>query len=208
MDQALVDYVNNLFAPEDEVLRSIQAEADRQAMPSISLDAHEAQALQFLITAIGARKAVEFGTLAGYSGTWIARALPADGKLYTLEASPKHAAVARSSFERAGVSAKVEIIEGPALESMRTLDARGPFDFIFIDADKESYPQYLAWAVENLRSGGIIAAHNALRHGGVVSLQNDGDRLMDQFNRALAADKRLFSTLFTFGDGMALGIKR
>jgi caffeoyl-CoA O-methyltransferase len=207
MDEALINYVNTLFAPEDEVLLSIQEAGRKNEMPNISLDAHEAQALQFLMKAIGARKVVEFGTLAGYSGTWIARALPADGKLYTLEASPKHAAVARSSFERAGLSDKVEIIEGPAVESMHKLNAQGPFDFVFIDADKESYPQYLAWAIDNLRSGGIVAAHNALRHGGVVSLQNEGDRQMDQFNRALAADERLFSSLFAFGDGMALGIK-
>lgn len=208
MDEALTHYVNSLFAAEDDVLQSIQDEARQQDMPSISLAPHEAQALQFLMTAIGARKAVEFGTLAGYSGTWIARALPTDGKLYTLEASPKHAAVARSSFERAGVSGKVEIVEGPALETMQQVAANGPFDFVFIDADKESYPQYLEWAVDNLRSGGIIAAHNALRHGGVVRLENDGDQQMDAFNRALAADARLFSSLFGFGDGMALGIKR
>ncbi len=208
MDEALINYVNTLFAPEDDALRSIQDETAKQDMPTISLAPHEAQALQFLITAINARTAVEFGTLAGYSGTWIARALPADGKLYTLEASPKHATVARSNFERAGVSDKIEIIEGPAGDSMHTLDSRGPFDFIFIDADKERYPQYLAWAIENLRSGGIVAAHNALRHGGVVALANQGDRQMDQFNRSLAADERLFSSLFAFGDGMAVGIKR
>jgi caffeoyl-CoA O-methyltransferase len=134
--------------------------------------------------------------------------LPADGKLYTLEVSSKHARVAHGSFERAGVSSKVEILEGAALDSLKKLSSSGPFDLVFIDADKEGYPEYLAWAIENLRPGGMVAAHNAFRHGGIIEPQDDGDRAMDAFNRALAADSRLESTILAIGDGMAVGIKR
>ncbi len=212
MDEAvrvkLDQYVVDLFVNEDDALRSIQSEADRNDMPRISLQAHEGRLLQFLVLASGARKAVEIGTLAGYSGVWLARGLPAGGKLYTLEVSSKHASVARGSFERAGVSDKVELIEGAALDSLKKLSSKGPFDLVFIDADKEGYPQYLAWTVENLRPGGMVAAHNAFRGGRVIAPQEEGDRAMDAFNRTLASDSRLESTILAIGDGMAVGIKK
>jgi caffeoyl-CoA O-methyltransferase len=201
-------YVSELFAQEDPVLLAIQADTARNAMPQISLAAHEGRLLQFLVHAVGARRAVEIGTLAGYSGTWLARALPDDGKLYTLEVSPKHAEVARASFARAGLSHKVELLEGPALESLQRLTAHGPFDFVFIDADKSGYPDYLRWAVDHLRPGGMVTAHNALRGGRVVSPADADDHGMDTFNRMLAAEPRLFSTILAVGDGMAAGIKR
>jgi caffeoyl-CoA O-methyltransferase len=203
----LDQYVVDLFATEDHVLKGIQAEADRNDMPRISLKNHEGRLLQFLALAVGARKVVEVGTLAGYSGVWLARALPADGKLYTLEVSSKHAKVARSSFERAGVSSKVELIEGAAMDSLKNLSSKGPFDLVFIDANKEGYPDYLNWAVENLRPGGMVAAHNAFRGGNVITPQSDDDRAMDGFNRALANNPRLQSTILAIGDGMAVGIK-
>jgi caffeoyl-CoA O-methyltransferase len=176
-------------------------------MPQISLAPQEGRLLQFLVKAAGAHKIVEIGTLAGYSGTWLARALPADGKLYTLEVSSKHAAVARANFERAGLSQRVELLEGPALESLKKITAHGPFDLVFIDADKGTYPQYLEWAIENLRVGGIVTAHNAFRGGRVIAPASDDDREMHNFNRALAVNPRLFSTIFAIGDGMAAGVK-
>lgn len=205
---ALNDYVTQLFVEEDETLRWIQAEADRNSLPQISLKAHEGRLLQFLVLAVGAKNAVEIGTLAGYSGIWLARALPEGGKLYTLEKSSKHAQVSRASFERAGVAHKVELLEGDALDSLKKITPRAPFDFVFIDADKGGYPHYLAWAVENLRPGGMLAAHNAFRGGGVLSPQNDDDRGMDDFNRTLANHPQLESTILAIGDGMAVGIKR
>ncbi len=201
-------YVIDLFSGEDDALRWIQAEADRNGLPQISIHAHEGRLLQLLMMAIGARKAVEIGTLAGYSGTWLARALPADGKLYTLEKSSKHAAVARASFARAGVADRVDLREGDALESLRKLTPLGPFDFVFLDADKTNYPNYLPWAVDNLRPGGIVAAHNALRGGRIIAPESDDDRGMATFNKALADDKRLESTIISVGDGTAIGIKK
>lgn len=205
---ALNDYVSQLFVHEDEALRTTQTEADHNGLPQISLAPHEGRLLQFLALAVGATKAVEIGTLAGYSGTWLARALPAGGKLYTLEKSSKHAQVARASFERAGVADKVELLEGDALDSLKRIEAHGPFDIVFIDADKGGYPSYLAWAVKNLRVGGMVAAHNAFRGGGVITPQNDDDRGMDAFNRSLAEHPHLESTILAIGDGMAVAIKK
>jgi caffeoyl-CoA O-methyltransferase len=204
----LDDYINELFSPEDDVLRWIQAEAGRQGLPSISVQPFEGRLLQILLRSVGARKVVEIGSLAGYSGVWMARALLPGGRLITLEKSSKHAAVARASFERAGVSDRVELREGDAMTLLGKLSGEGPFDFVFIDADKGSYPQYLAWTVDNLRAGGMVAAHNALRDGRVLAPESDDDRMMDAFNRALAADPRLDSFVIGVGDGMALGIKR
>ena len=206
--QALNDYVAGLFAPEDDALQHIQEETRRNDMPAISLSPQEGRLLQFLAKSVGARKAVEIGTLAGYSGTWLARALPEDGRLFTLEYSDKHAAVARANFEKAGVAHKVEIVQGPATDSFAKIAHEAPFDFIFIDADKPSYKQYLSWAVEHVRPGGMITAHNAFRGGGVLNATDDGDREMHEFNRMMADDPRLFSIILAIGDGMAAGIRQ
>lgn len=206
--QAFNQYVTEIFAAEDDALQWIQEETRRNNMPQISLSPQEGRLLQFLVRSVGARKAVEIGTLAGYSGTWLARALPEDGRLITLEMDSKHARVARANFERAGVSGKVELIEGPALSSLKNIQDRGPFDFVFIDADKGGYPRYLEWAISTLRFGGMVAAHNAFRGGGVINPGNDDDRGMHHFNRSIAEDKRLFSTILAIGDGMAVGIKQ
>jgi caffeoyl-CoA O-methyltransferase len=203
----LDEYVDELYVEEDDVLKNIQAEAESQQMPAISVRPFEGRLLQFLVYSTGAKKVVEIGALAGYSGTWIARALPADGKLYTLEKSSKHAAVARSSFARAGLS-NVELLEGDAPDSLKKLTAKGPFDLVFIDADKPGYPAYLAWSVENLRLGGMVAAHNAFRSGRVLAPESEDDRAMDAFNRALAAESRLESFILAIGDGMAVGVKK
>lgn len=208
MTEAYNQYVTELFAVEDEALQWIQAETQRNNMPQISLAPQEGRLLQFLAQSVGARKAVEIGTLAGYSGTWLARALPDDGKLITLEMDSKHARVARASFERAGVASKVELLEGAALASLEKIQGRGPFDFVFIDADKGGYPRYLEWAINNLRPGGMVAAHNAFRGGGVINPGSDDDRGMHHFNRSIAQDPRLFGTILAIGDGMAAGIKK
>jgi caffeoyl-CoA O-methyltransferase len=204
----LEQYVTDLFAPEDDVLKWIRAEAERNQLPAIHVRPADGRLLQILMLAIGARLAVEIGTLAGYSGVWIARALPPDGKLYTLEKSSKHAQVARASFERAGIGKKVEVREGSALDWLQKLSAQGPFDFVFIDADKSGYAAYLAWAVDNLRLGGIVAAHNAFRDGRVLVPESDDDRAIQAFNEALASNPRLDSTILAIGDGMAVGIKK
>lgn len=208
IDNPLDQYIADLFAREDEALQWIQAEADRQGVPPISILPDEGKLIYFLARAVGARRAVEIGVLAGYSGVWIARALPAGGKLYALELSEKHARIAQRSFERAGVAERVEILEGPALNSLDRLTPRGPFDFVFIDADKPGYVDYLNWAVDNLRPGGMVAAHNALSGRRILTPENEQDFAMAAFNRALADDQRLDSTIIAVGDGLAAGIKK
>jgi caffeoyl-CoA O-methyltransferase len=204
----LTEYAANLSAHEDDVLRWIEAETERNEMPTINVQPFDGRLLQFLMRAVGARKVVEIGTLAGYSAVWLARALPTDGKLFTLEKSGKHAQVARASFERAGLDGKVELLEGPALDSLKRLQSQAPFDFVFIDANKDGYPVYLDWAVENLRPGGMVAAHNAFRSGSVLAPESDEDRLMAEFNRAWIANARLDSLILPVGDGLAVGIRK
>jgi caffeoyl-CoA O-methyltransferase len=208
MRDQLDQYVTTLFAPDDDVMQWIQSEAVRNDLPAISIRPFEGRLLQFLMKSIMAIKVVEIGTLAGYSGTWLARALPADGKLFTLEKSAKHAQVARASFERAGVTDKVVLLEGSALDNLGKLTAQGPFDFVFIDADKGGYPEYLTWTIENLRPGGMVAAHNAFRAGKILAPESDDDRAMLAFNEAIASNPRLDSYIFGVGDGMAVGLKK
>ncbi|MBI5671614.1 MAG: O-methyltransferase [Chloroflexi bacterium] len=204
----LDSYITDLYAREDDTLRWIQQEASRHELPQISLKPFEGRLMQFLVSLAGAKKVVEIGTLAGYSGVWIARALPPDGRLYTLERSSKHAQVARASFRQAGLADKVEVIEGDARESLRQLSTNGPFDLVFIDADKASYPDYLAWAIDNLRPGGVVAAHNAFRGGRILMPESDEDRAMLAFNRAIAEHPQLDSMILAIGDGMAVGIRK
>lgn len=204
----LDDYASNLFVQEDATLKQITEEATRQQLPAISVRSFEGKLLQMLVWMSGAKKVVEIGTLAGYSGVWLARALPPEGILYTLEKSGKHAAVARSSFEWAEVSDRVELLVGDAPDLLRKLSTKKPFDLLFIDADKSSYVAYLNWAADNLRPGGIVAAHNAFRSGKVLDPQSDDDRMIDTFNRDLAQDNRFESMILAIGDGTALGVRR
>lgn len=206
--EALDQYVADLFAPEDEALKWIQDEADRNELPAISIQPHEGRLLQILMKSIGAKQVIEIGALAGYSGVWLARALPVGGRLYSLEKSSKHAKVVRASFEKAGVADRAEVMEGSALDMLRKLEAKAPFDFIFIDADKASYKDYLAWSIDHLRVGGMVTAHNAYRDGRILDPQSDDDKGMDVFNRSLAGDARLDSTIIGVGDGLAVGIRK
>jgi caffeoyl-CoA O-methyltransferase len=204
----LDEYVSDVFVREDEALRWIQAEAERAGLPSISVEPFEGRVLQFLVQLSRTKTIVEIGTLAGYSAVWMARALPPGGRLITLEKSSKHAAVARAGFERAGLADRVELLEGDARESLAKLTPRGPFDMVFIDADKGSYPAYLAWTIDNLRPGGLVAAHNAFRSGRILTPDGDEDRLIDTFNRSLAAEPRLDAMILAIGDGFAVGVKK
>ena len=209
VDRAQIyEYVNRLFAPEDDTLRWVQQQCRQHQLPPISVQAHEGRLLQMLMLMVGARRVVEIGTLGGYSGIWMARALPADGFLYTLEINADHAEVARASFARAGVSERVELLLGDARDTLGELSAGAPYDFVFIDADKAGYPDYLAWSIANLRPGGIVCAHNALRRGAVIDPQGEDNLALAAFNRALAEDERLESHLLAVGDGLAVAIRR
>lgn len=205
----LSQYVTDLFAREDAALLRARVDSTAQGLPAINIKPEEGRFLQFLVAAVNAKKAVEIGTLGGYSGTWLARGLPSGGKLITLEADPRHAAVAAENFRVAGVSSMVEIRIGNAHQTLKTLAAEGPFDFAFIDAEKPGYDAYLNWAVENVRIGGVIAAHNAFRKGSVFGVGGSDEHTatMQAFNKRVASHPRLISTIFPAGDGMVIAVK-
>ena len=207
-NEALENYVRSTFAVEDEALATIRREIPRRGLPEITVRPEEGRFLQFLVAACGARQAVEIGTLGGYSGTWIARGLPPGGRLVTLEKEPAYAAVAREHFALSGVADKVEVRIGDAHRLLPKLEAEGPFDFVFIDAEKDGYPAYLDWAEANLAPGGILAAHNAFRNGAVTD-PSSPDRSVEitrRFNRRLA--EGFLSTIFPAGDGTAIAVIR
>jgi caffeoyl-CoA O-methyltransferase len=209
-DEALENYVRGTFSAEDEILSTIRSEIPRRGLPEITVRPEEGRFLQFIVAASGARLAVEIGTLGGYSGVWIARGLPPGGKLITLELSEEHAAVAADHFEMAEVTDKVELRVGDAHDLLQDLTNEGPFEFVFIDAEKEGYPAYLDWAQANLRPRGIVAAHNAFRHGAIVESSESDPRVVATrlFNERLASDDRFISTVFPGGDGITLGVLR
>ncbi len=163
------EYLENVALPPDAGLESALRASASAGLPSIQVSPLQGKLLHLLVASVGARRVLEIGTLGGYSTIWMARALPPDGRLLSLEADPKHQEVARRNLERAGVSDRAEVRLGPALESLPRLAAEGaaPFDLIFIDADKPNTPAYFDWALRLSRSGTLIVVDNVVRHLGV-----------------------------------------
>ena len=207
--------LNRLFAPEDDALQfALTAERDAE-MPTIQISPLQGRLLQVLAVACGARKILEIGALAGYSGIWLARALPSGGRLISLEVSEKHAAVARASFERAGLSDRAEVRLGSAMEILPTLMSEAPFDLVFIDADKPPYPAYLDWALKLTRPGSIIVADNCIRGGKPLREPVEDDsatRGLSEYDHRVATDSRLVSVAFPMDDngmdGFAISVVR
>lgn len=203
------EYINGLFVRNDGVLEATRKNSVESGLPPISIKPEEGQFLQLLVRACGARKALEIGTLGGYSGIWILRGLLPGGKLITLEREPHHAQVARQHFDQAGVGDRVEIRLGNAHQSLKGLVDEGPFDFVFIDAEKPGYSAYFDWALENTRLGGTIATHNAFRKGSILG-QGPADEFTPHtiaFNQKVAAEPRVISTIYPAGDGMLIAVR-
>lgn len=219
---AVDGYINETLAPSDPVLEAALAESERAGLPAINVAPNQGKLLHLLARSILLSRAagnenpgriLEIGTLGGYSTIWLARALPPGGRLITLEAEPKHAEVARGNIARAGLSDVVDLRLGRAIETLPALAAEGsaPFDLIFIDADKESYPEYFSWAVRLSRPGTMIVADNVVRKG-AVSDPNTTDPMVQgirRFNERVSADTRVSATAVqTVGikgyDGFAL----
>jgi caffeoyl-CoA O-methyltransferase len=204
-DAAIAAYVERTFGPEDTVLREVRERCAREGLPDISLAPMDALHLEVLVRACGAARAVEIGTLGGYSGIAIARGLAPGGRLDTFEIDLRHATVARESFRRAGLLDRVEIHVGPALEKLRELS--GPVDVVFIDADKEGYPAYLDWAAEHLRVGGLAVGDNTFAWGGIAKDDDAAAKSLRAFNAAMAPGGRFRATVLPTGEGLTVGVK-
>jgi predicted O-methyltransferase YrrM len=208
----LVDrYIEDLFVGADPALEGALEASAAAGLPTIAVSPAQGKLLYVLAKAIGARRILEIGTLGGYSTIWMARALPQGGRLITLEIDPKHAAVARANFARATVSDKVDLRLGPALDLLPTLGGDGPFDLIFIDADKGGYTEYLSGAITLSRPGSLIIADNVVRDGKIVDAASTDVNVQGirRFNDALAKETRVAATAIqTVGakgyDGLAV----
>jgi predicted O-methyltransferase YrrM len=207
VNEQLLAYAEQLFAPEDAALREIRAMQRRAGLPDIAISPDQGKILLVLLRAIGARRVLEIGTLGGYSGVWMARALPPDGRLTTIEYDPRHAAVARDAFRRAGVSQRVELLEGPAIDLLPALQPG--YDAVFVDADKAPLEEYFRHAMRLLRPGGLLLCDNAFFNGRVT---DPSDRAADiegvrAFNRLAATDARLVTAVIPVRDGLVVGVK-
>jgi caffeoyl-CoA O-methyltransferase len=212
-DPALAAWAEALHAPEDEVLQDVRARSRAAGLPAIAVGAMDGLHLEVLARAAGARRAVEIGTLAGYSGVCLLRGLGEGGRLDTFEKDPRHAAVAAETFARAGLSARVRIHVGPALERLAAIEADGPFDLVFVDADKGGYPAYLAWAEQHLRVGGLLLADNTFAFGHVhedpARAGQDAAAVapLRAFAERLARGGRFRATILPTAEGLSLGVK-
>lgn len=200
---ALLDYVNRTHAAHDAGLA--RAFAVPEGIPQIQVGPSEGKLLGLLLRLAHAQKVVEVGTLVGYSAIHMARALPAGGHLWSVEYEPKHAEVARANFAAAGVAERITVVVGAGTEVLPTLVGHGPFDAVFIDADKVNYDFYGRWAVANLRRGGLVLGDNAYLFGELLEDSERG-RGMRGFHEHVAAT--CDSVCIPTPDGLVLGVKR
>jgi caffeoyl-CoA O-methyltransferase len=219
MDQTIFEavdqYISDLFIPKDEALTAAEHSHKLENIPLINVSPNLGKLLHLFAKLAKAKKILEVGTLAGYSTIWMARALPEDGRLISLEIDPHHAEVARKNIDRAGLSSRVEIRVGKAIDLLPRLlnEKAGPFDMIFIDADKPPYTEYFEWALKLSIPGTLIVADNVIRDGKVLDPSHEDPMVKgaQRFNKALAANKHVSATILqTIGvkeyDGMAIAI--
>jgi len=209
------EYLDGLFVGKDAALDAALEASERAGLPAIAVSPTHGKLLHLLAKLQGAKRILEIGTLGGYSTIWLARALPVGGKLITLEYVAKHAEVARANIKRAGLADKVEVRVGPALSTLPLVasEGGGPFDVVFIDADKPNNPAYLEWALKLTRMGSLIIGDNVVRQGRVIDAKSKDASIQGvrRFNELLAAEPRVTATaLQTVGvkgyDGLAIGL--
>ena len=193
---AVDSYFNERLLPADPALDAALDASEQAGLPSIAVAPNQGKLLQLLAASVGARRILEIGTLGAYSTIWLARTLPSDGTVITLEADPRHTEVARANIERAGLSDRVDVLLGDALEVLPGLTERGPFDFSFIDADKANIPGYFGWAVELSRPGSLIVVDNVVRSGAVSDPDSEDPsvRGVQQLVEELRTDSRVSAT--------------
>ena len=207
MEERLERYLRELFAVEDAALVAIRERQSAANLPAINVSAEEGRLLAVLLAAVGARRVLELGALGGYSGVWMARALPPGGRLTTVEFDAHHAEVARAAYRTAGVADRVELIQGSALDVLPTL--KPGFDAVFIDADKAPMARYFEWGVRLLRVGGLLLGDNAFHDGKVAdpAVSAPDTEGVRAFNRLAATDPRVSATVIPIRDGLLLGVK-
>ena len=208
-------YIDGLLIPSDPVLEAAVAASEAAGLPAIAVTPGQGKLLYLLARVQRARRILEIGTLAGYSTLWMARALPAEGCIVTLEADPKHCEVAQANLARADVAPLIDLRLGRALDTLPELAAEGlePFDMVFIDANKENTEAYFRWALRLSRAGAVIVVDNVIREGEVADPDSSDPRVqgIQRFNEAVAADPRVeATTIQTVGskgyDGFTLAI--
>lgn len=212
-EEKILSYLEKTFQPEDKVLRDTREGLVKNGLPQIQVGPMDGLTLEVITRAVGAKRAVEIGTLGGYSGISIARGLGQGGKLYTFEADSKHARVAREAFDKAGFSDAVEVFIGPAVDKLPEINSKGPFDLVFIDADKENYPNYLQWAADHLRVGGVILGDNTLAWDLIADQKFDDAEderkvtALQRFNENAARSGRFRTTMLPTASGLTFGVK-
>lgn len=196
--EAMDKYLETMLIPQDSALDDALKSAEAAKLPAIQVSSVQGKLLHLLAHILGARKILEIGTLGGYSTIWMARALPEGGRIITLEADPKHAEVARKNFMRAGVENKIELRLGKALDTLPQVaaDRLGPFDLVFIDANKSNMPEYFEWSLKLARLGSIIIADNVVRAGAVLDSESkDADiQGIRRFLEMAGKEKRVSAT--------------
>jgi caffeoyl-CoA O-methyltransferase len=208
----IADYATELFKPEDKILIQVREMCIQEGLPAIQVGRMDGLLLESLTRLSGAKTAVEIGTLGGYSGICLLRGLGSDGKLYTFEYNPVHARMAKKSFELAGLTKQVELHEGAALEKLKLIENKGPFDLVFIDADKNNYVNYFKWAAKHLRVGGAVLADNTCAWG-MIHLktippeERNSVEALQRYNSFVVDQSEFRSTLLPTAEGLTLSVK-
>jgi caffeoyl-CoA O-methyltransferase len=204
-DPRVLDYVQKVHADHDAPLNRAFSAPERLGLPRIQVSPSDGRLLQVLLRLVGAAKAVEIGSLAGYSAIWIARALAGDGHLWTVESEPAHASATRRSLSEAGLDGRVTVVEGRALDALPSLEAYGPFDAVFIDADKGHYDRYGSWAAAHVRPGGLLIADNAFFFGGLLD-DNPEAEAVRRFHEE--AREHFETACIPTPDGLLVGVRK
>jgi caffeoyl-CoA O-methyltransferase len=200
--EELLGYLGRWGARTDDVLERVRAETAVMPSAQMQVSADQGALIELLVRLIGVRDALEVGTFTGYSAICIARGLAEAGKLTCLELDPERAAIAQRNLEAAGVAERVEILVGPAGESLEAMAAMPAFDFAFIDADKSGYPEYYELVLARMRPGGLVLLDNMLQDGRVIAPETDNARIIDGLNRKIHADERVDMAMTISADGL------
>jgi len=198
----LLAYLGRYGARTDDVLDRVRAETAEMPAAQMQVTADQGALIELLVKLIGARDALEVGTFTGYSAICIARGLGENGRLTCLELDPQRAAIARANLDEAGVGERVEILVGPAGESLEAMAAVASFDFAFIDADKTGYPEYYELVLQRMRPGGLILLDNMLQGGGVLTPESENARVIDELNQRIHDDERVDMAMTISADGL------